>query len=48
MESELENLAYDRRTSKASVIRHCIAESIADANGHRTPTKCCQNQKGAL
>jgi hypothetical protein len=48
MESELENLAYDRRMSKASFIRHCIAESIADAHDHRTPTKCCQNQKGAL
>ena len=36
MESELENLAYDRQMSKASFIRRCIGEAIADAYEHGT------------
>jgi predicted DNA-binding protein len=36
MESELENLAYDRRMSKAGFIRACIRQAIADAYRHGT------------
>src|ERR1039457_7245522 len=31
MQSEVENLAYDLRLSKAGFIRHCIRQGIADA-----------------
>ena len=31
MESELENLAYDRNVSKAGFIRRCLHLAIADA-----------------
>jgi hypothetical protein len=48
MESELENLAYDRRMSKAEFIRRCIGQAIADAYQHGTPNKCSQAQRGAL
>jgi predicted DNA-binding protein len=48
MESELENLAYDRNVSKAGFIRRCIGQAIADAHQHGTSTKHSQAQRGAL
>jgi hypothetical protein len=48
MESELENLAYDLRLSKAGFIRRCIRQAIAEAYDHRTPSKSFQFQGGAL
>jgi hypothetical protein len=36
METELENLAYDRNVSKASFIRRCLYRAIADARQGRT------------
>jgi predicted transcriptional regulator len=45
MQSELENLAFDRHVSKAGFIRRCIRQGIADA--YRHGTQDTQNQ-GAL
>ena len=45
MDSELENLAFDRHVSKAGFIRRCIRQGIADA--YRHGTQDTQNQ-GAL
>ena len=48
MQSEVENLAYDLRLSKAGFIRRCIRQAIVDAYDHRTPSKTFQIQGGAL
>ena len=48
MQSELENLAYDRRMSQASFIRRCIRQGISDAYDHGTQNTHLQTQGGAL
>ena len=48
MESELENLAYDLRLSKAGFIRHCIRQAITNAYEHGTQNAHLQTQGGAL
>ena len=48
MESELENLAYDLRLSRAGTIRQILRRAIADAYDHGTPSRSFQTQGGAL
>ena len=48
MESELEDLAYTQRTSKAGTIRRILGRAIAEAHGFGTPNKTFQTQGGAL
>jgi hypothetical protein len=48
MESELENLAYDRHVSKAQFIRIALRRAIADANEHATQNTHLQTEGGAL
>ena len=48
MESELENLAYDLRLSKAGFIRRCIRHGIANASERGTQNTQSQTQGGAL
>ena len=47
METELENLAYDRNVSKAGFIRRCLRRAIAEAYEH-VPDQYRQDQGGAL
>jgi hypothetical protein len=48
MESELENLAYDLRLSRAGFIRIALRRAIADAYEHATQNTHLQTQGGAL
>jgi hypothetical protein len=48
MESEVEDLAYERHVSKAGFIRRCIRQGIADAYEHGTRNTHLQAQGGAL
>lgn len=48
MQSEVENLAYDSRLSKAQFIRRCLRRAIADAYDHGTQYTHLQTQGGAL
>ena len=48
MESELEDLAYTQRTSKAGTIRRILGRAIADAYQRGTQHSQRQAQGGAL
>ena len=48
MQSEVEDLAYERHVSKAGFIRRCIRQGIADAYEHGTRNTHLQAQGGAL
>jgi hypothetical protein len=48
MESELEDLAYDRHLSKAGTIRRILARAIADAHECELADQYRQFQGGAL
>ena len=48
MESELENLAYDRRMSKAGFIRRALRRAIADAHEHELADQYRQSHGGEL
>jgi hypothetical protein len=48
MESELENLAYDLRLSRAGFIRIALRRAIADAYERGTQHTQLQTQGGAL
>jgi hypothetical protein len=48
MESELENLAYDWRLSKAGTIRRILGRAIAQAYQHKCSPRNVQIQGGAL
>ena len=48
MQSEVENLAYDSRLSKAQFIRRALRRAIADAYEHGTQHTQLQTQGGAL
>jgi predicted transcriptional regulator len=47
MESELENLAYNSRSSKAYVIRRAIRQTIADSYQHDLQQNTFAIQGGA-
>ena len=48
MQSEVENLAYDLRLSRAGFIRIALRRAIADAYEHATQNTHLQTQGGAL
>ena len=48
MQSEVENLAYESRLSKAQFIRIALRRAIADAYEHGTQNPHLQAQGGAL
>ena len=48
MQSEVENLAYDSRLSKAQFIRFALRRAIAEAYEYGTQNKLSQTQGGAL
>jgi hypothetical protein len=48
MQSEVENLAYDLRLSKAQFIRRALRRAIADACEHGTQVTQFQAKGGAL
>jgi hypothetical protein len=48
MESELEDLAYDRHLSKAGTIRRILARAIADAHECELADQYRQSHGGAL
>jgi hypothetical protein len=48
MESELENLAYDLRLSRAGTIRRILSRAIADAYNDATQNTHLRVQGGAL
>jgi len=48
MDDDLEDLAYDRRLSKAGAIRRILALAIAEADAHRAPNGHLQIRGGAL
>ena len=48
MESELNNLAYDLRLSRAGFIRIALRRAIADAYDHATQNTHLRVQGGAL
>ena len=48
MQSEVENLAFDSRMSKAQFIRRALRRAIADAHEHELADQYRQVQGGAL
>src|ERR1035441_2685539 len=48
MQSEVENLAYERHVSKAQFIRRALRAAIATAYEHGTQNTHVQTQRGAL
>ena len=48
MQSEVENLSYDRHVSKAQFIRIALRRAIADANEHGTRNTHLQTEDGEL